>query len=74
MQPLEEIKPFGGRALIVHGTEDGAVPLSDAMEYRQVLGERGELHIINGSDHVFSSVPWQTEAILASSEFLKANL
>jgi hypothetical protein len=72
--PLEEIKTFGGPALIVHGTEDQAVPMSDALEYRQVLGERGELHIINGSDHVFSSVPWQTEAILASSEFLKANL
>lgn len=74
VKPLEEIGKFGGRALIVHGTEDQAVPMSDAMAYREVLGEQGELHVISGADHVFSSVPWQSQAILASTEFLRANL
>jgi hypothetical protein len=70
LRPGEEVVGFQGPALIVHGTEDQAVALSHAEEFAGLLGERARTHIIQGADHVFSSVPWQAEAIGATRDFL----
>jgi len=38
VEPLEEVEKFRGPALIVHGDQDLAVPVSDAEDFRQALG------------------------------------
>lgn len=70
IEPLEEVAAFSGPALIVHGTEDGAVPVSHAADYGEVLGDEATVHTIEGSDHVFSSLPWQADAIATTRDFL----
>ncbi|MCX7598376.1 MAG: alpha/beta fold hydrolase [Armatimonadetes bacterium] len=72
--PVKEVAAYTGPALIVHGTNDQAVPLSHAHEYRCVLGHRATLHLVEGADHVFSSIPWQTQAIWVTTEFLVKHL
>lgn len=74
VRPLDEVGRFRGRVLIVHGGADDVVPPKHAEQYKGVLGDRAELHIIPGSDHVFSSVPWQSEAIEITTSFLQASL
>ena len=70
IHPLDEVKRYSGPCLIVHGTDDQSVPASDATDFRSALGDTSHLHLIDGSDHVFSSLPWQSEAIAASRTFL----
>lgn len=72
--PVEEVAAYAGPALIVHGTNDQAVPVSHADEYKRALGDRAVLHLIKGADHVFSSIPWQTAAIEVTAEFLRTRL
>jgi len=74
IKPVEEVQAYTGPALIVHGTHDQAVPLSHAEEYKRTLGDRAVLHFIEGADHVFSSIPWQAEAIEVTSDFLLRHL
>lgn len=68
--PLEEIKRYAGPALVVHGSQDQSVPPTDADDYCEALGARGELHLVEGADHVFSSLCWKAEAISVSQRFL----
>jgi pimeloyl-ACP methyl ester carboxylesterase len=70
VDPLEEIRRYAGPALIVHGSQDETVPPSDADEYREALGARSKLHLVEGAGHVFSSVAWKAEAIALSRDFL----
>lgn len=72
--PVEEVAAYAGPALIVHGTNDQAVPVSHADEYKRVLGDRAQLHLIEGADHVFTSIPWQSEAIQVTAEFFLRHL
>jgi len=74
MHPLEEVKGYRGPALIVHGSRDEAVPPSDAEDYRAALGERSKLHLMEGADHVFSSLAWKAEAIGVSQQFFVETL
>ncbi len=69
-QPMKEAKKFRGAALIVHGTQDGIVPLSDAREYSQVL-KNSRLHEIEGADHTFNSFAWESELLQTTSDFLR---
>ncbi|MBC7287937.1 MAG: alpha/beta fold hydrolase [Armatimonadetes bacterium] len=70
VRPLNEVTAFSGPVLLVHGSEDAAVPIAHAEAYKQALGSRCTLHIIAGADHVFSSVPWQSDAIEVTARFL----
>jgi alpha/beta superfamily hydrolase len=70
IDPLKEIEGYSGPSLVVHGTADESVPPSEGSDYRIALGGRCRLHHVAGADHVFSSLPWKTEAIEVSREFL----
>jgi len=70
IRPLEEVKSYLGPSLIVHGAADESVPVAEGSDYRVALGGRCQLHIVQGADHVFSSLPWQSEAISVSRDFL----
>ena len=70
VQPLEGVRTYQGPALVVHGTEDAAVMVSDAADFQAAMGDRGRVHYIEGSDHTFSSFPWTGEAVHETREFL----
>jgi hypothetical protein len=74
IHPLEEVRRYSGPSLVVHGEKDEAVPAADASEFAAALGEASRLHIVKSADHVFSSLPWQSEAIAVSRDFLRAAL
>ncbi|MCS7060416.1 MAG: alpha/beta fold hydrolase [Anaerolineae bacterium] len=62
-QPVEDVKRFRGRVLIVHGTEDPTVPVQHAELYKDALGERATLHKLNSKTHVFDEPPVERQAI-----------
>jgi fermentation-respiration switch protein FrsA (DUF1100 family) len=70
VDPLKEVQRYSGPSLAVHGANDESVPASDASDYRLALGGRCRLHLIEGADHVFSSLEWKSEAIAVSRQFL----
>jgi hypothetical protein len=74
IQPLEEVARYVGSSLVVHGAKDETVPVSEASDYRLALGGRCRLHLVEGADHVFSSLAWKAEAIALSRDFLVETL
>ena len=68
--PLKEAARYLGPSLVVHGSDDEAVPPSDASDYRLALGGACRLHLVEGADHVFSSLGHESEAIHISRDFL----
>jgi len=56
--PFAEIAKYRGPVLVVHGTDDQAVPLDDAKAYVKALGARPmgrcEHFFVEGGGHVFS--------------------
>ncbi len=55
MDPFEEIAPYSGPVLIVHGTKDKIVKLDYSQRAREAYGpDRAELKIIEGGTHGFS--------------------
>jgi len=62
VQPLESVKRYAGPALIIHGTNDDAVPPDHADRYLQAMGEkRAVRHWVQGADHVYSAHVWEEE-------------
>lgn len=74
ISPLDEVKRYLGPSLVIHGSNDESVPLSDASDYRAALGPRCQFHVVEGSDHTFSSLSWKAEAITLSRQFLVGSL
>jgi alpha/beta superfamily hydrolase len=70
VQPLNEVKGYAGPSLVIHGSNDQTVPPDDASDFRLALGGRCRRHLIQGADHVFSSLAWKSEVITLSREFL----
>jgi dienelactone hydrolase len=70
IHPLDDARRYRGPSLVVHGERDETVPASDASDYEHALGGPKRAHIVKGADHVFSSLPWQAEAIEVSRHFL----
>jgi len=61
MKPLDKITKYKNPALIVHGKEDLIVSINDAHSYANILNSRNhgsltEMSLIDGADHVFSSM------------------
>jgi pimeloyl-ACP methyl ester carboxylesterase len=74
LQPFEELKNYAGPGLIIHGSNDEIVPPSEARDFADVLASRARLHIIDGADHVFASLPWMEEVIGLTCDFLIESL
>ncbi|MBN1458832.1 MAG: alpha/beta fold hydrolase [Armatimonadetes bacterium] len=74
IDPLTEVSRFTGPSLVVHGTEDQSVPVSDASDYRVALGGRCALHLMQGADHVYSTLAFTAEAIEVSRSFMVQGL
>jgi dipeptidyl aminopeptidase/acylaminoacyl peptidase len=72
INPLQEALQYAGKVLIVHGTEDQSVPVSEADEYAKAFAKcNPKLHIIGGADHTFNSEDWEADVIGTTVEFMK---
>jgi hypothetical protein len=72
--PVASLARFSGRVFIAHGSADETVPVEHAHRYKAALGDSAELIILDGADHVFSSLAWEQELIEQTTRFLHANL
>jgi hypothetical protein len=63
-----------GPVLVLHGTADSSVPVEDGHRYKEVLADRAELVLLDGADHLFSTLAWEEEVLDRTSRFLSAAL
>ncbi|KPJ59057.1 MAG: hypothetical protein AMS15_07265 [Planctomycetes bacterium DG_23] len=66
INPLAGIARSAAPILIVHGTEDETVPLSESEALYQTARSRGvrtEKYIVKGADHTFNGVRWERRVI-----------
>ncbi len=73
-RPLDALRHYSGPALIIHGTKDPTVPPAHAEMYKNVLGDRAELVWIEGADHTFNAIQWDTQVITTTVDWLQAHL
>ena len=73
-EPLAKLDHFQGKALVIHGDGDAAVPVSEAEVYRERLGKKAEVHIIPGADHTFNRKDWEEKVIRLTVDWAKKNL
>lgn len=52
--PLQAVRSYSTPLLIIHGTNDAAVPLKGSEDLHQVYGGEKELVLIEDADHVFT--------------------
>lgn len=74
MDGVEMAAPYGGPALIIHGTEDTAVPIEDAYRYKEAFGDRADLVVLEGANHIFSSLEWERAVLESTVAFLRRHL
>lgn len=74
-EPLRAAAGYPGPVLLVHGTRDEAVPLSDSEAYlRAFPGADKTLHRVADADHTFNRASWEHEAIDVTVGWLRARL
>lgn len=71
--PRKDIDKFEKPVLIIHGSEDKAVDCRLSVALKRVF-TNAELQIIEGADHVYSSVIWGEKLLCNTLSFLKARL
>ena len=54
---------MSGRTLLIHGENDGESPVFNSIKLKELLGDRAELRLIDGSDHSFSSPEYERQVI-----------
>ena len=75
VKPLQEIANFEGPVLVVHGDEDGSVPLEHAHRYIDAVpSDDARLYVVEGGDHTFSTVALEKEVIAETERFLQDRL
>ncbi len=77
IEPLEVIKKAVCPVLVVNGSNDQSVLPVRSKEYIEAVNNNGgtaELFIIEGADHVFSSVKWEREVIEKVNDWFSTTL
>jgi dipeptidyl aminopeptidase/acylaminoacyl peptidase len=74
IDPVAGLAGYAEPALIAHGTADAVVPTEHGRRYKAALGERAELELFEGADHVFSSVAWERRLIGLTVGWLREHL
>ncbi|MGI5967655.1 alpha/beta hydrolase [Anaerotruncus rubiinfantis] len=57
--------------LLIHGSEDEVIPIDCAYQFQDIYGDQMELHIVEGSNHQYSSLKWKQEVYDTSIAYLK---
>jgi len=64
VEPVRHLARYKGPTLIIHPELDETIPVSHARDFFQAAGSAiKELVVVAGADHVFTSIPWEQEAI-----------
>lgn len=64
-------QPYQGPVLVVHGTEDQAVPFAIAEQYcNEVFPGRSKLVPIEGADHTYNRLDWEQQVLDAIAAFV----
>ena len=69
--PEQQIKQYKGPALVIHGSNDETVPVEHAYRFKNALGDQARLMIVDGADHVFSSLEWERAVINETVNWFK---
>jgi dipeptidyl aminopeptidase/acylaminoacyl peptidase len=70
VEPIRHLARYKGPTLIVHPEKDEVVPVSHARDFFQAAGaETKELALIAGSDHVYTSIPWEDEVLVRTVQW-----
>lgn len=75
--PLKTIRRTNAAVLLVHGTEDETVPPSASDAYERVLRRSKKpvaKHFVQGANHTFAALPWETEAIGVTLDWFRCQL
>lgn len=57
-------KPYQGPACIIHGTDDGIVPLWCSEKYHALYSPRSEMHLVQGENHLIIKKRRQVIALI----------
>ncbi len=68
------VSNYEGPVLIVHGDADPTVPIEHAYKYKEIFGDKGELFVVKGADHVYSNKVWTNNVLEKTVSFLKLHL
>ena len=72
---LESVKKFKKPLLIVHGTKDTVVDVTDAKAYYKVSGsKKKKLVLFKGADHTFSKIKWEKKLTALMVKHYKKHL
>ncbi len=72
VDPLKRIQNHSKNVLILHGTRDKTIPISQAERYFEAVGkERASLHFIQGADHTYSAHVWEQEVFDLTENWLR---
>ncbi len=74
IDPIAALEPYKGPALIIHGTQDEAVPTEHATMYARALGDRSTLLWVEGADHTFNAHVWERFVIENTRDWLTSVL
>jgi uncharacterized protein len=75
-QPLKAIARTRAAVLLIHGSEDQAVPVRASREYEAALRKAGRAvvrHVVKGADHTYNSLAWETEVIALTLGWFTCN-
>ncbi|HXW15197.1 MAG TPA: alpha/beta hydrolase [Terriglobia bacterium] len=72
VEPIRYLARYKGPTLIIHPEKDETIPVSHAHDFFHASNaEAKELVIIEGADHVYTSVPWEQEVIVRSVQWFE---
>ncbi|MDQ3927898.1 MAG: alpha/beta fold hydrolase [Chloroflexota bacterium] len=74
MDGVQMVAGYEGPALVIHGTEDTSVPVEDAYRYKEAFGDRADLVVLEGANHIFSSLEWERTVLESTVAFLRRHL
>ena len=75
INPLQEVTGHSGPVLVVHGSDDLAVPPQHARRYMSAVpSDDARLHVIPGADHTFSTVELERRVIDLTRDWLADRL
>lgn len=72
--PVAALDGYADPVLVIHGTADELVPAEHGQRYKAALGDRADLELVEGADHVYSAVPWERQVMERTTAWLTEHL
>ncbi|MHC1684772.1 MAG: alpha/beta hydrolase [Clostridiaceae bacterium] len=65
----ERASKYNKKSIIIHGDEDEVVSICASKKYLEIYGEKTQLKMINGANHLFDKKHWKEELIEHTTEY-----